>query len=212
MKIRWFVLLVSALLCSVAASVQGEIYRYTNASGDTLFTDRPMKGTGYRLVWRSSTDKIKNHGGTSKRHSGRPGKHHWEYKKQYAPMIKRVARKVKLSPELLHAVVQAESAYNPKARSSAGAMGLMQLMPGTASRYGVANAWDPSQNLEGGARYLRDLLDMFKNNLRLALAAYNAGENAVKKYGNRIPPYPETQNYVRKVIDFYLAERRQRKS
>ena len=137
---------------------------------------------------------------------------HWEHKKQYVPMIKRVAKKAKLSPELLHAVVQAESAYNPKAKSSAGAMGLMQLMPGTASRYGVANAWDPSQNLEGGARYLRDLLDMFKNNLRLALAAYNAGENAVIKYGNRIPPYPETQKYVRKVIDFYLTERKQQKS
>jgi soluble lytic murein transglycosylase-like protein len=127
-------------------------------------------------------------------------------------LIRKVAKKAKLSPELLHAVIQAESSYNPKAKSSAGAVGLMQLMPGTASRYGVTNIWDPSQNLEGGARYLRDLLDMFKNNLRLALAAYNAGENAVKKYGNRIPPYPETQKYVRKVLDFYLTERKQRRN
>ncbi len=212
MKKSSIVLFITALLCSATASVHGEIYHYTNGRGDTIFTDRPMKGRGYRLVWRSGSGKINIHRGTLKRHSGKSKKHHWEHKKLFVPMIKRVAKKAKLSPELLHAVVQAESAYNPKAKSSAGAMGLMQLMPGTASRYGVANAWDPSQNLEGGARYLRDLLDMFKNNLRLALAAYNAGENAVIKYGNRIPPYPETQKYVRKVIDFYLTERKQQKS
>ena len=85
-------------------------------------------------------------------------------------------------------------------------------MPGTAERYGVGNAWDPAQNLAGGARYLRDLLDMFENNLRLALAAYNAGEGAVKKYGNRIPPYPETRDYVQKVVEFYLDERKQGRS
>ncbi len=218
MKKHWVFILITALLCSAAASVHGEIFRYTTGKGDTHFTDRPLKGKGYRLIWRSGAGgssgagKIGSHKPRSKSRSGKSRKHRWRHKKQYAPMIKKVAKKVKLSPELLHAVVQAESAYNPKAKSSAGAMGLMQLMPGTASRYGVANAWDPSQNLEGGARYLRDLLDMFKNNIRLALAAYNAGENAVKKYGNRIPPYPETQNYVRKVIDFYLTERKQRKS
>jgi soluble lytic murein transglycosylase-like protein len=83
----------------------------------------------------------------------------------------------------------------------------MQLMPGTAKRYRVKDIWDPADNLRGGARYLRDLLDMFDNDLRLALAAYNAGENAVIKYGNRIPPYPETQRYVRKVLQFLWAER-----
>ena len=94
-----------------------------------------------------------------------------------------------------------ESAYDPQALSRAGAMGLMQLMPGTAQRYGVSNAWDPVQNLDGGARYLRDLLKMFNQDLRLALAGYNAGEGAVQKYGNQIPPYRETQNYVVKVMD-----------
>jgi len=214
MKNRWVYFLIALMLGSAAASTQAEIFRYTNGRGDTIFTDRPMKGSGYRLVWRSGSGKVSaGPRGTIKRRAGSKFKrHHWKDKKLYAPMIKRVAKKVKLSPELLHAVIQAESSYNPKAKSSAGAMGLMQLMPGTASRYGVANAWDPSQNLEGGARYLRDLLDMFKNNLKLALAAYNAGEGAVKKYGNRIPPYPETQKYVRKVIDFYLNERKQRHS
>ncbi|MCB1903858.1 MAG: lytic transglycosylase domain-containing protein, partial [Gammaproteobacteria bacterium] len=87
--------------------------------------------------------------------------------------------------------------------SKKGARGLMQLMPGTADRYGVNDSWDPEQNLDGGARYLRDLLDMFDQDLKLAVAAYNAGENAVKKYGNKIPPYPETVQYVRKVVTFY---------
>jgi soluble lytic murein transglycosylase-like protein len=127
-------------------------------------------------------------------------------------MIRSVSEKAKVSQALLHAIVQTESAYNARAKSSAGAVGLMQLMPGTAERYGVADIWDPAQNLEGGAHYLRDLLDMFQNNLKLALAAYNAGEGAVKKYGNKIPPYPETRDYVRKVIAKYLSERKRGKS
>jgi len=212
MKTRYYVLLIVAMSCLVVSSAQAEIYRYTNSSGDTVFTDRPMKGSGYRLVWRSGSGPFKPSSSSGIRVHSSGKKHHWKHKKFYSPMIRRVAKKAKLSPELLHAVIQAESSYNPKAKSSAGAAGLMQLMPGTASRYGVTNIWDPSQNLEGGARYLRDLLDMFKNNLRLALAAYNAGENAVKKYGNKIPPYPETQKYVRKVIDFYLSERKRRNS
>ena len=120
-------------------------------------------------------------------------------------MIEKVAQRTNLKPELLHAVVRAESAYDPKALSKKGARGLMQLMPATADRYGVNDSWDPEQNLDGGARYLRDLLDMFDQNLKLAVAAYNAGENAVKKYGNTIPPYPETRQYVRKVVTFYQA-------
>ena len=100
-------------------------------------------------------------------------------------------------------MVRAESAYRSDAVSSKGAVGLMQLMPGTAERYGVTDRRDPAQNLRGGTEYLRDLLQMFDNDLQLALAAYNAGENAVIKYGNQIPPYNETQNYVRKVIRFY---------
>jgi soluble lytic murein transglycosylase-like protein len=84
-----------------------------------------------------------------------------------------------------------------------GASGLMQLMPETARRYHVTDIWDPKQNLSGGARYLRDLLAMFNNNLGLALAAYNAGENAVIQHGNRIPPYPETRSYVPRVMQHY---------
>jgi soluble lytic murein transglycosylase-like protein len=122
----------------------------------------------------------------------------------YAPLIEIAAKNVNLPSALLHAVVKVESAYNPKAVSPKGAMGLMQLMPATAKRYGVKDRSDPVANLNGGARYLRDLLTMFNNDLSLALAAYNAGENAVKRYGNTIPPYSETKNYVTRVKKLYF--------
>jgi len=121
---------------------------------------------------------------------------------RFAAIIDRVARKHRLDPHLVHAVISAESAYNPQAVSSAGAMGLMQLIPATADRFGVKNAFDPESNINGGAQYLRWLLDRFKN-VNLALAGYNAGEGAVQKYGNSIPPYKETQTYVKRVMQFY---------
>ena len=124
-------------------------------------------------------------------------------RKRYAPAIDSVAKQNRLPRALVHAVITAESAYDPNAVSHAGAVGLMQLMPGTAERYGVRNRKDPLANVAGGTRYLRDLLKMFDNNLVLALAAYNAGENAVIKYGNKIPPYEETQTYVQRVLKFY---------
>ena len=123
-------------------------------------------------------------------------------RQRWAPAIQQVAVTYHLEPALLHAVISAESAYNPQARSPKGARGLMQLMPDTARRFGVSDAYDPTANLQGGARYLRWLLDLF-NDLRLALAAYNAGEGAVQRYGNAVPPYPETRTYVRRVLDYY---------
>ncbi len=125
-----------------------------------------------------------------------------EHRQRFAPDIHRIAAQHRLDPALLHAVISAESSYNPWAVSPKGAMGLMQLMPGTAARFGVGNAYDPVANMQGGARYLRWLLDYF-NDTRLAVAAYNAGEGAVQKYGNQIPPYRETQNYVVKVLNYY---------
>ena len=122
---------------------------------------------------------------------------------RYLPMIKEVARDYQLETALLHAVIAVESGYNSAAVSRKGARGLMQLMPGTARRYGVLDASDPAQNIRAGARYLKDLLQLFNNDLRLSLAAYNAGEDAVIKYGNRIPPYRETIAYVPRVMDLY---------
>lgn len=104
-----------------------------------------------------------------------------------------------VDPLLLYSIMHQESSFKARAMSHKGARGLMQLMPPTAARFGVKNIWDPKQNIEGGARYMRFLLDLFEGDVRLALAGYNAGEGAVMKYGYRVPPYSETQEYVRRI-------------
>src|SRR6185295_4815038 len=108
-----------------------------------------------------------------------------------------------VDPLLLYSIMHQESTFKTRALSNKGARGLMQLMPGTAARFGVSSIWDPRQNIEGGARYMRFLLNTFDGNVELALAGYNAGEGAVMKYGNRIPPYSETQEYVRRISKRY---------
>jgi len=113
----------------------------------------------------------------------------------------------RVDPVLLYAIMHQESTFKLKAVSPKGARGLMQLMPGTAARYGVTNIFDPRQNIEGGARYMRFLLDLFDGDVNLALAGYNAGEGAVMKYGNRVPPYSETQEYVRRISRRYALMR-----
>ena len=117
-------------------------------------------------------------------------------------LIDKYAAKTGLDADFVKSVIKQESGFNPQATSHCGAMGLMQLMPATAQGLGVTNAYDAEQNIYGGTKYLKGLLDRFDNNKELALAAYNAGPNAVKKY-NGIPPYAETQNYVKKVMQNY---------
>ena len=117
-------------------------------------------------------------------------------------LISKYADKNGLDEDFVKAVINQESGFNPNATSHCGAMGLMQLMPATAQGLGVTNAYDAEQNIEGGTKYLKGLMDRFGNDKSLALAAYNAGPNAVKKYGG-IPPYAETQNYVKKVLSKY---------
>jgi len=187
---------VGALL--MIAPVQAEIYKYRDSSGKIHYTDRPQRrSTGFQLLWQSGNDpRFATY--------SRIDLKSWEYnRRRLTGVIAQVARESGLPPELIHAVVRAESAYDPKALSNKGARGLMQLMPATARRYGVKDSWDAEQNLRGGASYLKDLLQMFDQDLELAVAAYNAGENAVKRYGRKIPPYDETRNYVRKVVKFY---------
>lgn len=121
---------------------------------------------------------------------------------QYAPTIQECSKKYNVPVELICAVILQESGGNAKAVSPAGARGLMQLMPGTARRFGVTNSFDPRQNIEGGTKYLRFLMDEFKGDYRLVLAGYNSGEGNVKKHGNRIPPFAETQNYVPSVLAY----------
>jgi soluble lytic murein transglycosylase-like protein len=122
---------------------------------------------------------------------------------RFSALIESAAHTHGVDAALVHAVISAESGYNPAALSKAGARGLMQLMPATAQRYGVQNIMDPQENIHGGVKYLKDLLQMFSGNLELAVAAYNAGENAVIRHGHKVPPYAETVNYVPKVLGFY---------
>lgn len=122
---------------------------------------------------------------------------------QFDPLIDSAATAAALAPELLRAVIAVESGFNSRAVSRAGAAGLMQLMPATARRFGVRDRFDPAQNIQGGARYLRSLINRYDNNIRLALAAYNAGENAVDRCGRCIPSYKETQAYVPRVLQLY---------
>ncbi len=121
----------------------------------------------------------------------------------YSDAVLAASRESSLDPALLHAVIAAESRHNANAISPRGAMGLMQLMPTTARRFNVSNPRDPSQNIRAGAAYLRELQQMFKGDLRLALAAYNAGPGAVLRYGSRIPPFIETERYVPRVMQLY---------
>lgn len=171
-----------------AQSRPGTPYKYVDRNGHTSFTDKPPHDGYIKLVktWKGwQTPK--------------PSGDLQSKVQKVQSLVSETAKKYDLPRWLVQAVIHAESFYNPHAVSHAGAVGLMQLMPATARRYGVRDRHNAEQNVEGGTRYLRDLLDMFDDNTELALAAYNAGENAVKKYGYQIPPYKETQNYVRRV-------------
>ncbi len=185
-----------ALLIGLPIVAGADIYKYVDKYGRVYLTDRPAH-TGYkRLVktwkgWSEVSSSAINY------------RHLAQNRKRFAQTIELAAKHNKLPSALLHAVITAESAYDPNAVSRAGAVGLMQLMPATAERYGVQDRKDPRANVAGGTRYLKDLLGMFDNDLVLALAAYNAGENAVIKHGRQIPPYQETQTYVRRVLKFY---------
>lgn len=131
---------------------------------------------------------------------------------RYDPLIERYAAQAEVPSELVRAVVRIESGFNPAARSSAGAMGLMQLMPETAAELGVIDPYDPSENIRGGVVYLKQLLMRYGGDERLALAAYNAGPGAVARYGNRVPPYSETLQYVRRVRSAARSEVQTRRS
>ncbi len=184
-------LLISVLSC-LAINAGADVYKYTAPDGRIYYTDEPRKGLSYKRIIK-----------TKSRSAAKAIKFLSKNKKKYSPLISAAAKKYDMDEKLLHAVIRAESAYNPTAISSAGAVGLMQLMPATAERYGVKDRKNARQNIDGGTRYLKDLLKMFDSNLKLAVASYNAGEGAVKKYNNKIPPYPETQNYVKTVLSFY---------
>lgn len=189
-------LFVIVLGCCLSRQAMADIYAYTADDGSVFLSNVPTEKQ-YKVLIKSQQDSLGEGRGPP------PAPLRLANKSQYDPVIEEIARANGLDSALLHAVIAVESHYNPKAVSKKGAMGMMQLMPETAKRYGVANTFDPVQNIQGGAKYLRDLLGMFNSDLNLALAAYNAGENTVAKYGNRIPPIRETMNYVPRVLGFY---------
>ncbi len=123
-------------------------------------------------------------------------------RKLYDPIIKTYSSKFKVPADLIHSIIKAESDYDCRALSVKGAAGLMQLMPDTATQYGVRDRFDPEDNIMGGVRYLKDLCKLFNNNTKFVLAAYNAGQNAISKFGG-VPPYPETREYIRRVMADY---------
>jgi len=182
---------------SVKLNSSVRIYKFVDSNGITHLTDKP-KHSGYKLISQGGSHLPSFLSVVA----SSPIIHK---RLRYKRLIQKVANHTGLEAAFLHAIIQIESAYNPNAISPKGAVGLMQLMPATAKRFGVKNRTNPSSNIYGGARYLRFLLNLFNNNTMLAVAAYNAGENVVKRYGNKIPPYRETRNYVKKVMKLYRS-------
>jgi hypothetical protein len=188
-----------------AGMAHARIYGFIDEQGVAHFSNVPNDHR-YKLFMRTPDDERVHPRGPGSNADNRlaaTAKRLPLRRQAYRTQIADIALALRLDAALVHAVIAAESGYDPKARSDKGAMGLMQLMPDTARRYCVKDPYDPAQNLRGGSQYLRDLLVRYKNDVKLALAAYNAGEEAVAKHGNRIPPYPETLEYVPRVMGLY---------
>lgn len=197
-RFKTSLLLAAAAFGSIAGPAAADIFSFRDERGVVHFTNQP-DDKRYKLVRREAGSAPQPVQAMAQR-TYMPAE---ASIKRFAPIIDVASRTHGVDAALVHAVVSAESGYNPGAISKAGARGLMQLMPETAKRYGVHNIMDPVENIQAGVRYLRDLLLMFNGNTELAIAAYNAGENAVIRNGNRIPPYAETIQYVPKVLGFY---------
>lgn len=174
------------LLLGASATALAQIYSWRGADGVLVVSDRPRAPDVTALAVRGAPAIRATRAASS---SGR----------YFANIIEQESARHGVRPELVRAVVQVESAFDPSARSAKGAMGLMQLMPGTAAELNVADPFDPEQNIRGGVTYLRRLLDRFDGSEELALAAYHAGPGTVSRHGNQVPPFAETRNYLAKV-------------
>jgi soluble lytic murein transglycosylase-like protein len=174
----------------IVNSSYADFYSYVDQKGVHHYTNIPPTDKKYKLKWRTKKASVKPNG-------------IYNYPKSYEEDILRAAKQHDVDPDLVKAVIKVESNFNSSAISRKGAMGIMQLMPDTAEGYSVDNPFNPKENIDGGTKYLKKLIEMFGGDLKLALAAYNAGENAVIKYGFRIPPYNETIDYVEKVLMHY---------
>jgi len=182
------------LLVLYPAAAQAQIYAWRDASGHLVLSDRAKDPSAKSYAIRSQAI------GSSPAAAGfRTTRPLNKRVALYQDLIEQHSTANKVNPDLVRALIQAESAFNTEAVSPKGAMGLMQLMPGTAADHGVRNAFNPAENIAAGVKYLKHLLDKFNGRVELALAAYNAGPGAVKKYGGKVPPYKETQNYVARI-------------
>ena len=194
---RMQLLILSLMMAMCGGAARADIYGFVDGDRvSVIFSDTQPADARYTLYKKDGNGQFGER-------AGEPAAGNGLAPSRFRGHILAAARETKVDAALIHAVISVESGYNPSARSSAGAVGLMQLMPETARRYGVKDRLDPGQNIRGGARYLRDLKAMFDDNLQLVLAAYNAGEETVMKYGGRIPPYRETAAYVPKVLGYY---------
>jgi soluble lytic murein transglycosylase-like protein len=178
------------MIAAAALPARAQIYSWRDANGNLVLsnTQRPPDGTPSRSYVVAKAEGVRATTYVPSDHT-----------QTYDDLIVEHAQLNGVRADLVRAVVQVESAYNARATSPKGAMGLMQLMPATAKQFGVINPYNPTENVRAGVAYLRQLLDRYDNNEELALAAYNAGPGAVDKYGETIPPYRETRNYVTKI-------------
>ena len=189
-------IVVATLIFSTFTSdiSSAEVYYHKKKQGVNYYTNVKPEGTGYKKYYSYWGSKSKQKAKSLKS---------FQYSDQYDHLIMNAAYKYNIDPNLIKAMIKVESDFYSEAVSPKGAMGLMQLMPQTATRMGVINPYNTRDNIMGGSKYFRFLLDLFSQNKTLALAGYNAGENAVIKYGYSIPPYRETEDYVVKVFDHY---------
>jgi soluble lytic murein transglycosylase-like protein len=192
MKLRSVIFFATAVALNgfVASTAIADVYAFKDKNGVVTFTNVPNHA-GFRRVFRDA---------------GRPATSNGVVDSVYDGYIQNASGRYNIDPDLIRAVIKAESDFKVSARSNKGAMGLMQLMPDTARLHNVSDAYNPGENVEGGARHLRMLLDRYQGDLELSLAAYNAGSAAVEKHRG-IPPFPETKEYVRRVLRFYDSYR-----
>ena len=182
--------ILSAVILILGLSTNGmaDIYKFVDKNGVIHFTNVPVDARFKALGWEVEFE---------------------HYIGSYEAVIQKMAARYKVEPALIKAVIKAESNFDPSALSRKGAIGLMQLMPATAVNLNVSNPYNPHQNIEGGTKYLRNLTGLFGSDLKLVIAAYNAGENAVIKYGRNIPPYKETRDYVKRVTTYLTSYRKE---
>ena len=182
------ILSVVILILGFSTNGMADIYKFVDKDGVIHFTNVPVDSRFEALGWEGEFE---------------------HYIGSYEAVIQKMAERYKVEPALIKAVIKAESNFDPSALSRKGAIGLMQLMPATALNLNVSNPYNPHQNIEGGTKYLRNLTGLFGSDLKLVIAAYNAGENAVIKYGRNIPPYKETRDYVKRVTTYLASYRKE---